>query len=370
LGAGAAAAAGAVKTYLEEHTGTIILYGCPGEEGGSGKAFMAREGVFDAVDAALTWHPGTHHAIFSAETLANYQVYFFFEGISAHAAASPHLGRSALDAVELMNIGVNYLREHMMPEAKIHYAVTNTGGMSPNVVQAEAEVLYLIRAPRISEVEALYQRVCDIAAGAALMTGTKVRVTFDKACSNYVPSVVLGELMAAQMQRIGVPSFSDEDSNYAQTFRKTFTPSDVETDIAMAKQMMGKQSDVMLPDYRKKHLADCIIPYDTALQRLSGSTDVGDVSQIVPTAQCYTACATIGTAMHTWQMVSQGKSNIAHSGMRYAASILAATAVELFEHPELVEAAKQAHAKALEGAVYQSPIPAEVMPRPHEGSLK
>ncbi|MBS7525371.1 amidohydrolase [Fusibacter paucivorans] len=366
LGTASAAAAAAIKDYMMQHEtlkGSVIVYGCPGEEGGSGKAFMARAGVFQAVDAALTWHPGTHNGVFSAFSLANYQVYFRFEGVSAHAAASPHLGRSALDAVELMNIGVNYLREHMISEARIHYAVTNTGGFSPNVVQSEAEVLYLIRAPKLSEVEALYQRVCDVASGAALMTGTKVTVVFDKACSDYMPNVTLGQVISDKMLAIGAPQFSKEDELTAESIRKTLSQADIETDMAQAKQMMGALSDVMMPSYQKKCLADCVIPYDVSPQRLSGSTDVGDVSQLVPTAQCFAACASIGTPMHTWQMVSQGKSGIAHKGMRYAAEVLAAAVVELLEHPEKIEEAKAEHLKSLNGNSYQSPIPADVMPK-------
>src|SRR5699024_9820957 len=151
LGTGAFAAACGVKAYLEKENipGTVVFFGCPGEEGGSGKTFMVREGVFNGVDAALTWHPSPNNTIMSLPTLANYQVAFHFKGVAAHAANSPHLGRSALDAVELMNIGVNYLREHVIQDARIHYAVTDTGGFSPNVIQSEATALYLIRAPQI-----------------------------------------------------------------------------------------------------------------------------------------------------------------------------------------------------------------------------
>lgn len=151
---------------------TVRYYGCPGEEIGGGKTFMVREGLFDDVDVAFTWHPHTRNGVVSMASLACYEVYFKFKGKSAHAANSPHLGRSALDAVELMNVGVNYLREHIISDAKVHYAITNSGGFSPNVVQSEAEVLYFVRAPRVSQTEEIYQRICDIARGAALMTGT------------------------------------------------------------------------------------------------------------------------------------------------------------------------------------------------------
>src|SRR5699024_9053539 len=182
LGTGAFAAACAAKAYLEENNqeGTVIFYGCPGEEGGSGKTFMVRDGEFEGVDAALTWHPSPGNSIMSKPTLANYQISFKFKGVAAHAANSPHLGRSALDAVELMNVGVNYLREHIIPEARLHYAVTDTGGFSPNVVQPNASVVYLIRAPHMNQVRDIYERVCKVAEGASLMTGTEVTIEMEK----------------------------------------------------------------------------------------------------------------------------------------------------------------------------------------------
>ena len=197
LGTGAFAAAVSIKEYMKQTglKGTVRYYGCPAEESGSGKAYMARAGLFDDVDFALSWHPETKPIIMNFSSLANYAVRFIFNGKSAHAAAAPHLGRSALDAVELMNIGVNYLREHMIPEARVHYAITDTGGNSPNVVQAHAEVAYLIRAPKKKQVMDLYNRVNDIAKGAALMTGTKMEAVFEGAASDLVPNHILANIM-------------------------------------------------------------------------------------------------------------------------------------------------------------------------------
>ena len=205
LGAAAHLAALAVQEHLRQtgQPGRVRFYGCPAEEGGSGKTFMARDGLFDDLDAALTWHPASHTGIFDQSTLANIQARFVFKGRAAHAANSPHLGRSALDAVELMNVGVNYLREHMPPSARVHYAVTDSGGLSPNVVQARAEVLYLVRAARNHEATELYQRVQDVARGAALMTGCEMEVRFDKACSNLLLNTTLNQVMHAQMQHLG-----------------------------------------------------------------------------------------------------------------------------------------------------------------------
>ena len=214
LGVGALASAVALKKYCEE-TGTkatIKYYGCHGEEGGSGKAFMAKAGLFKGVDAAITWHAGSTNSVFSGSSLANIQVYFKFTGKASHAAASPHLGRSALDGVELLNVGVNYMREHVVSEARVHYAVTNSGGKSPNVVQPEAEVLYLIRAPKNDQVQEIYAWVCDIARGAALMTQTKLTIEVDKACSNLVPNEVLEKIMQANLEgvKLDKPTAADE----------------------------------------------------------------------------------------------------------------------------------------------------------------
>lgn len=364
LGAGALAAAVAVKEYLLKNnlTGTIRFYGCPGEEGGSGKSFMVREGVFNDVDIALTWHPMTHNAVMSVTTLANFQVYFRFHGLSAHAAAAPHLGRSALDAVELMNIGVNYLREHIIQEARIHYAVTNSGGISPNVVQAEAEVLYLIRAPRLEEVAEIYERVCNIAKGAALMTDTRCEIVFDKACSNYIPNHTIEELLFKNFDETGSPVFNEQEREFAQKIQVTLAENDINNDLKMADLYMGGQDKSILDGLREQELAGVLLPYAYSSALLSGSTDVGDVSFVVPTAQLCTACNAFGTPGHSWQTVAQGVSSIAHKGMLTAAKVLAKTAVDIFLQPEVAEEAKKELRKTLDGKAYVSPIPAGVMP--------
>ncbi|GAA4847197.1 M20 family metallopeptidase [Paenibacillus vulneris] len=352
LGTGSLAAAVSLKQYMEENQlpGTVRYYGCPGEEGGSGKTFMAREGVFDDADFALCWHPAPLNGIMPGQSLANYQVYYKFKGRSSHAAASPHLGRSALDAVELMNVGVNYLREHIIQEARIHYAITNTGGTSPNVVQSQAEVLYLIRAPKTPQVEEIYQRVCNIARGAALMTGTEVEIVFDKACSNLIGNSVLEEAMHKQFSELGVPVFDEAEKELAKAIRTTLT----EEDTKMFKRIKGLDN---------KELADFLLPYTkTGLSFGTGSTDVGDVSWIVPTAQCVTACMAIGTPFHTWQLVAQGGTSIGHKGMLHAGKVMAATALEVMQNPELLEAAKAELNRHLEDEPYVCPIPADVKP--------
>lgn len=350
LGTGSLAAALAVRDYLKENelSGTVRYYGCPGEEIGGGKTFMVREGLFDDVDFALTWHPGSRNEIMSMASLACYEVYFKFKGASAHAAGSPHLGRSALDAVELMNVGVNYLREHIIPEARVHYAITNTGGFAPNVVQSEAEVLYFVRAPRVSQTESIYQRVCDVARGAALMTGTEVEIDLASALSNVIPNTVLEETMYAQFEQLGVPTHTEEEQQFAQAIRQTLAEADKKVEEEVDRRLAGKD------------LADVISPYTPASNVFPGSTDVGDVSWIVPTAQCMTACEVLGTTLHTWQIVATGTTSIAHKGMMHAGKVMAATALQLLHNPELVEQAKAELVKRKNGEEYMCPLPKDV----------
>lgn len=362
LGTAGISAVVALKQLIEERkiTGSIKYFGCPGEEGGSGKTYMVRENVFKDIDVALTWHPNSYTGVFSFSSLANYQVYFSFEGKASHAANSPHLGRSALDAVELMNVGVNYLREHIISEAKIHYAVTNTGGTSPNVVQSDAEVLYLIRAPHISEVEDIYQRVINIAKGAALMTETKVSVRFDKACSNYIPNDALNRVLQDKLEKFGLPHYDDMELSYAKKMAGTITSEEVNAAISDAEKLSNYQisehfytSD--FPFFKE------VIPYAKTREVMQGSTDVGDVSWIVPTAQFFTTCFVAGTPLHTWQLVSQGKTSLAHKGLLYAGKVLTAGAVEIFENPKIIEEAKQELAKQTNNS-YRNPLPKDLQP--------
>ena len=351
LGTGALAAAVALRYYMEENAlpGTIRYYGCPGEEGGSGKTFMARAGLFDDVAFCLTWHPDSDNGVMEASSLANYQVYYKFHGTSSHAAASPHLGRSALDAVELMNVGVNYLREHIIPEARVHYAVTNTGGISPNVVQAEASVLYLIRAPLVSQVDEIYQRICKIAQGAALMTETEVEIVFDKACSNLVPNTTLLKIMHAHFTKLGIPHYDEAEHAFAQALGTAL--SEAERNSVQDTALQGKV------------LSDRIRPLKTdVLEVESGSTDVGDVSWITPTVQCTTSCWVVGTPAHTWSVVTIGATSIAHKAMLHAGKVMAATAINVLQNPDIIAQAQAELQERLHGAGYVCPIPKGVKP--------
>lgn len=350
LGTGSLAAAMALRYYMEENNieGTVRYYGCPGEEIGGGKTFMVREGLFNDVDVAFTWHPGTRNNIMSTATLACYEVYFKFKGKSAHAAASPYLGRSALDAVELMNVGVNYLREHIIPEARVHYAVTNSGGISPNVVQAEAEVLYFVRAPRVSQTEEIYQRICDVAKGAALMTGTEVEIDFASALSDVIPNTTLEKVMYDNFVALGVPQHDKDELQFATKIRETISEADKNFEVSTNKELVGKV------------LSDLIDPFIPANGIMPGSTDVGDVSWIVPTAQCMTACESLGTELHTWQVVATGTTSIAHKGMLHAGKVMATTAMDVLNHPDIIAKAKAELVERQNGEQYVSPLPPEV----------
>ncbi|WP_462258678.1 M20 family metallopeptidase [Vagococcus teuberi] len=363
LGTASLAAAIATKDYITEHNipAQIKYFGCPAEEGGSGKTFMARAGAFDGLDMAICWHPGTDNAIWGVKTLANIQAAFEFKGKSAHAANAPDMGRSALDACELMNVGGNYLREHVTPEARYHYAYMDAGGVAPSVVQDHAKLLYLIRAPKGSQAKEIYDRLCKIAEGAALMTETEVTVHFDKACSNYIPNVVYSRIMGDVMMHYGGPEFDEEDQVFAKAIHDTLT--EEEKQFRMIPPATPVEQKVLKENVGKV-LADYVYPFNEVLTNvtLPGSSDVGDVSWIVPTVQCIVATEVQNTAMHTWQWVTNGKSGIAKKGMIQAAKIMAATAVKVLEEPEYIDQAKAELKNITDVTPYVNPIPADVKP--------
>ena len=344
LGTGSLGAAIAVKEWLKEtgNPGTVIFYGCPGEEGGSGKAFMARDGVFDGLDAAFCWHPADKTHVRTNLSLANYQILYKFDGVASHAGGKPHLGRSALDAVELMNVGVQFLREHIPSSCRVHYAITDTGGFSPNVVQAHAEVLYLIRGVNNQIVAELYDRVNDIAKGAALMTGTKESHQFIKACSNCIPNDPMQRMLHTKMEKIAPPKPTEEEWDFAKRF----------TEAALSHI---PAADVERPLWWEVEPAP-------AQEQKHGSTDVGDVSWVCPTAQIHTACVARGTPGHSWQETAQAKTTFGKKMAIYAAKILAAGAVEMMTNPELLEQAKEDHRKRVGPEGYVPPIPKGVVP--------
>lgn len=348
LGAGSLAAALAAKACMVELglKGTIKYYGCPAEEGGGGKAFMARAGLFDGVDVAFTWHPWDENLAYNARMLATNQIKYLFKGKSTHAAFSPHMGRSALDGVELMNVGANFLREHIIPEARLHYAITNAGGNAPNVVQSDAHVLYKVRSPRMHQVREITERVKDIARGAALMTGTEVTIEFDAASADLIPNVTLAGVMDEELSKFGPVTFTQEEKSFAKSIQDTFSEEE--------KRRVVKSGKVLSED---------ITPLRREPDFLNGSTDVGDVSWLMPVGQVYIATCAWGTPPHSWQMVTQGKTSYAHKGLLLAGSVMAASAIRVLTNPELITVAKEEHLVQLEGESYVSLLPAEAQPR-------
>ena len=311
--------------------GTVRYYGCPAEESGAGKGFMVRAGVFHDVDICLTWHPTDQNGVMQ-NALANMRMFFEFHGISAHAGAKPYMGRSALDAVELTNVGCNYLREHIIPEARLHYAVTNTGGTAPNIVQAYAEEIYCIRAPKLDQLKEIFGRVCNVARGAALMTDTRLNIRVVSAYANLVPNKTLSRLAIDWFHKLCPVDYTEAEYQYARQYQE---------DEGVIPIWEGVKSQEV---------------------EFSASTDVGDVSWNIPTLSITAATMAFGTALHSWKATAQGKSSVAKKGMHLAAQVLAAVAVELYENPELVEEAKDSFRQEIGNQKYKSLIPEDVNP--------
>ncbi len=359
LGVAGIAACFALKRALDagELKGTVRYYGCPAEEGGAGKAFMAKAGLFDDVDICLTWHPDSFNATQWANFLANYRVGFKFHGKPAHAAADPYNGRSALDAVELMNVGVNYLREHMIPDARVHYVITNGGGTAPNVVPAEAASLYSVRAPRTDQLNPLFERVKDIARGAALMTGTELDIEVYSGMSNLLLNETINNVLQKNLEMVGAPKFSDEDKAFAREISKTIPSNSFEESAPS----YGLDAEAVSAMKGTLLYEGVLPPFKTEIVQ-PGSTDVGDVSWVAPTGQIVTVCSALGTPGHSWQIVAQGRTGIGHKGMLYAGKVMALAAVEFMKSPELVRKAKEEFKRRRAAVDYVSPIPDGLKP--------
>jgi aminobenzoyl-glutamate utilization protein B len=284
-------------------------------------------------------------------SLANTRADFIFTGRAAHAAAAPHLGRSALDAVELMSVGVNYMREHMPSDARVHYALLDTGGIAPNVVQAHARVRYSIRARDLPGMLDLVKRVRKIAEGAALMSETQMEMRIVSAVSNVLGNDTLERALHEIMEDLGPPHFDDADRAFARDIRKTLSPQDIS---AVFHAIGQPENDAPLADF--------ITPFDTKRNPAIGSTDVGDVSWKVPTVQAHAPTVAIGTPFHTWQVVAQGKMPAAHKAMVQVAKAMAATAARALTDADFVKAAKADHARLTAATPYVSPLPPEVQP--------
>jgi aminobenzoyl-glutamate utilization protein B len=362
LGVGSLMAAIALARHMKANNlqGTVRYYGCPGEEGGSGKTFIVRAGLFDDVDTALTWHPAPFNGVRSTNNLAVIEYYYRFKGVAAHASNAAHLGRSALDAVELMNVGVNFLREHMPQDCRVHYAITDAGGKAANVVQAKAEVLYLIRAPEMPQALDLAKRVEKVARGAAMMTETEVEIIFDTASTNLLPNITLETAMHENMTALGPIAFDEADLAFARSIQQTFTDEAIRSSIRLYQIKGDVFSNAKFDGSTPLHLG--LREFEGHSHFRAGSTDVGDVSWVTPTAQCWTPAWAIGTNPHTWQVVAQGKSAAAHKAMAHAAKALATTGLSLMTTPELLVASRAEWANKTEGQAYTCPIPDHVTP--------
>ena len=361
LGVGVLAAALAAKTWLQAtgRSGTIRYYGCPAEEILTGKVFMARAGLFDDLDAAFNFHPMYANMAMKGSMVGTTDIKFKFHGKSAHAGAAPHLGRSALDAVELMNIGVNYLREHVLDNVRLHYVITN-GGDVPNVVPSEAEVWYFIRAFQPQEMQEVLQRVRNIADGAALMTDTSVETEFRAACSRLLSNHYLADLQHEAMQLIGPLVWSEEEFSFAREIQ-TYYPEGTTNGIAASMGMPVELAEKLL-------LGDNMASNDEH-NILTGSSDVGDLSWKAPLSMLTTACFPTCAPIHTWGAVAAAGTTIGHKGMLHAAKIMALTAIELFSNDAHLKAIHNEFDEAVKAHPYKCPISDDVRPARFEPIL-
>ena len=323
FGTASTAAAIAVKEWLASTggSGTVKFFGTPAEEGGGGKVYMIRAGLFRDVDAVVAWHPGDLNQVTRATTLANISAKFRFRGVSAHAAAAPEQGRSALDAVEAMDNMVNMMREHIPQETRIHYIITN-GGKAPNVVPDFAEAYYYARHSGMRILDGVWDRIVNAAKGAALGTGTTVDVELMNAVYNVLPNDYLADVMQRALDRVGGISYTAAEEQFAVELRKSLTGA------------------VPPPGTEQK-----VMPPETGVS--SGSTDLGDVSWVVPMVEMTAATWVPGTPAHSWQATAAGGMSIGAKGMMVAAKTMALTAMELFGEPAHLAKAKEEFARRI-----------------------
>jgi aminobenzoyl-glutamate utilization protein B len=352
----ALAAAIAVKTALENsgEKATIRFYGTPAEETYSGKMFMVRDGIYDDVDAVLSHHPGSHNYAGIGSTLAVDSLKFHFHGVSSHAAYTPFLGKSALDAVELMNMGVNFMREHIIQEARIHYVIED-GGMQPNVVPPYARSWYYVRAPEREQVLQMTEWVKKTADGADLMARTTHEVEFIEGCYNVLPNKALSDVVTANMREVGFPEYSASDMKFAENIAETVPKEEKIEELRLARR----------PNWES--LVDAIVdteimdPWDENFV-WPGSTDVGDVSWIAPTMEFTTATYVLGTGGHSWQVVALGAAGIGHKSLLFAARTMAGAALDLITKPDMLKRAKDEFETRRASRKYVSPVGKDVKP--------
>lgn len=355
LGTAGVEAVTALKNIMEAENlvGTIRYYACPAEELLSGKSYMARAGAFDDLDIVYTWHPGTFNMVVHPSMQALTGVEFFFSGRTAHAAGAPHLGRSALDGVEIMNVGANYLREHVPDGSRIHYQITN-GGLAPNIVPDKASVYYFLRGATRDAVDDLLRRLIRVAEGAAHMTETTVRWEIRSGCYDSLPNMTLNNQMYAQWQEIPPIDFTEEEQVYAKALQQSIEPSV----LAGANHQLAMMGVDVSQLFTKEPLN---IP-QLFRQSMPGSSDLGDVSWIAPLGQVTTVCAPHGVQVHTWQATSSFGTSIGMKGMHYAAKTMAGAALDSLLNPEIIVNARAEFDRLRAGKEYICAIPDNVMP--------
>ena len=350
----------ALKTVMQAAgaSGTIRFYGCPAEETLVGKTFMARDGVFDDLDAAISWHPGDTNIAWNGSSLAMNSFKVNFHGVAAHAGGSPWLGRSALDGVMLMDAGVNYMREHVPPESRIHSVVTS-GGQAPNVVPAFAQVWYFVRAPKRAQVDEMFKWMGDIAKGAALMSGTRHEIEFITGCYDLLPNDVMSDLLYEKMAQVDDMRFSDAERQFARELQASFPEGSVQRGFDWMQLSTSAELDA---GKMKDPLWEGIYPHSPTPPLMGGSTEVADVSWITPTGQITTTCWPLGTPGHSWQTVASSGSSIGAKGMMLAAKTMALAGWDLLAKPDLLEAAKAEFQRARAGRSYITPLPPDAQP--------
>jgi aminobenzoyl-glutamate utilization protein B len=334
--------------------GMVKFFGCPAEETLVGKVFMVRDGVFNGVDAVYSHHSGSMNAAGLGSSNALNSVKFQFHGVASHAGGSPHRGRSALDAVELMNTGVNFMREHVVQEARIHYIIEEGGG-APNVVPAYAGSWYFIRAPERSQVEHIYSWILKIAEGAALMTGTTCEHKFLTGGYNCLTLQSMADLVVKNMREIGTPTYTEDELSFAKEIQKTISPDRVVDSLKSSKR----------EDWRDLRgvVVDRSIPEPWGRGEVSGgSTDVADVSWQAPTIEFSTATWVLGIPGHSWQIVAMGKSGIAHKSLIFAAKTIASCVLDTMTQPSLLKKMWEELEEAKQGEKYVSPLPPDLKP--------
>ena len=364
LGAGSLAAAVTIKKLIElgQLKGTVVFYGCPGEEGCAGKSFMARDGEFRDLDAAITWHPGDTNEVTTGSNAACLQYLYSFQGQTAHAAGDPHLGRSALDAAELMNVGVQFLREHMRKCESVHYSFLDVGGPSPNVVQPTASVLYMVRSDNVRNAKSLLERVHNIARGACLMTGTEVSIRQVDGTASTLSNTVLEKVIHQNLQAAPLPVYTDDELAFAEAIHNTYDCRDLPGTAPRFDWKVKQQVKEWTNDGQKA-VNDFVMPYVPSDYMSAGSTDVGDVSWLTPTAQFNAATWPSNCPGHSWQMVSTGKTGFAHEAMLYAGCVLAMTAYDLMTEPDILTEARAEFSVTAAGG-YDCPLEPDLVAEP------